>query len=274
MSRFGQKVNFLVMTGVGLLFILPLLIMVVTSFKKEAEVMNPAAVMPKQWDTENYRQIVSNAAEAPIGTWLLNSIFISCSVTLLVIAISSMAAFSITRLKLPGGKLIFNIIVGSLMLPSQLFLIPLYMIMSRMQLLDSPGALILPAAASGFGVFMLSQFMRSVPDAIEDAALLDGCSLWQVFWNVTLPLCGPAIATLAVFTFIGSWNDYVNPLVFMDSVRNYTLPVGIALFQSSYSTQYGLTLATSVLATLPLLFVFLGFQKQIIESMASSGLKD
>ena len=161
-----------------------------------------------------------------------------------------------------------------MMIPAQLFLIPLYVILSRMGLLDTPYALILPAAASGYGVFMLSQFMRNLPVAIEEAAMIDGCTLPVVFWKVTLPLCGPSIATLAVFTFIGSWNDYITPLVFMESVTNYTLPVGIALFQSSYSTQYGLTIATSLLSTLPLLIMFLVFQKQIIESMTSSGLKD
>jgi len=148
------------------------------------------------------------------------------------------------------------------------------MILSRLNLLDTPGALIFPATAGGFGVFMLSQFMRGIPGSIEEAAELDGCNYWQTFWNVNLPLCGPSIATLAVFTFIGSWNDYITPLVFIDSVQNYTLPVGIALFQSSYYTQYGLTLATSVIATVPLLLVFIAFQRQIIESMSSTGLKD
>lgn len=167
-----------------------------------------------------------------------------------------------------------NLVVATMMMPSQLFLIPLYMILGRMHLLDTPYALILPATAGGFGIFMISQFMRGIPASVEEAALIDGCSFPQVFWRVSLPLCAPALATLAVFTFIASWNDYITPLVFMESVTNYTLPVGIALFQSSYSTQYGLTLATSLLSTVPLLLAFLIFQKQIIESMSASGLKD
>ncbi|HLK13290.1 MAG TPA: carbohydrate ABC transporter permease, partial [Fimbriimonadaceae bacterium] len=121
---------------------------------------------------------------------------------------------------------------------------------------------------------MLSQFMRVIPAAIDEAALIDGCSSWALYKNITLPLCAPAMATLGVLTFINSWNDYLGPLVFMDSLRNYTLPVGIALYQSSYYTEYGRTLATSTLATLPLLLVFFAFQKQIIESMATTGLKD
>ena len=116
--------------------------------------------------------------------------------------------------------------------------------------------------------------MRAVPEAVEEAALIDGCSPLGLYLNVNLPLCAPAIATLGIFTFVGSWNDFTGPLIFMDSVRNYTLPVGIALYQSSYFTEYGLTLATSVLAMAPLILVFLVFQRQIVESMASTGLKD
>jgi len=205
---------------------------------------------------------------------LLNSFFISTSVTLLVVLFSSMAAFAITRLRVPGGNVVLGIIVASMMVPGQLFLVPLYLMLSKLHWLDTPAALIVPATAGGFGVFMLSQFMRAIPEAIEEAALIDGCSPVGLYLNVSLPLCAPAVATLGIFTFVGSWNDFLGPLVFMDSVRSYTLPVGIALYQSSYYTEYGLTLATSVLATTPLVLVFMAFQRQIVESMSSTGLKD
>ncbi|MES1227964.1 MAG: carbohydrate ABC transporter permease, partial [Armatimonadota bacterium] len=201
-------------------------------------------------------------------------VFVSGATTLLVVALTSLTAFAVSRIRVKGSKWILGAIVTTMMVPPQLLLIPLYAILSRLHLLDTPWALILPAASGGFGVFMLTAFMRSLPVAIEEAALIDGCTLPQVFWRITLPLCGPAIATLCVFTFITSWNDYITPLVFMESVTNYTLPVGIALFQSSYSTQYGLTIATSLISTLPLIVMFLVFQKQIIESMTSSGLKE
>jgi len=263
-----------IMVIIGVIFILPFLFMTLASFKTESEVLKPDAIIPKNWTPKNYQTIASSAVEAPIGLWFLNSIFVSTATTLLVITFSSMAAFSLARLKIKGAKFILNVLVGTMMVPAQLFLIPLYVILSRLGLLDTPYALILPASAGGFGVFMLTQFMRALPRSIEEAALIDGCNILQMFWKVTIPLCGPSIATLAVFTFIASWNDYVSPLVFMESVTNYTLPVGIALFQSSYSTQYGLTIATSLLSTLPLFIMFLIFQKQIIESMTASGLKD
>ncbi|MBX3096217.1 MAG: carbohydrate ABC transporter permease [Fimbriimonadaceae bacterium] len=263
-----------VMVAIGLLFVAPFAFMFFASFKREAEVLRPEAILPKAWDASNYEAISRNSVEAPINIWFLNSVFIATATTLLVITLASLTAFAITRLKVRGGNIILGLIVGTMMIPAQLFLIPLYVILRRLHLLDTPYAMILPSAAGGFGVFMLSSFMRSLPTAIEEAALLDGCTLPQMFWKITLPLCGPSIATLAVFTFIASWNDYITPLTFMESVTNYTLPVGIALFQSSYSTQYGLTIATSLIATAPLVIAFLVFQKQIIESMTASGLKE
>lgn len=274
MNKFGKKVASWFMSLVSVIFLSPIVLMILTSFKKESEVLNPEAIVPKEWTLTNYRQVLGWAEEAPFGQWLLNSVFVSTSVTLLVVTLSAMAAYAITRLKVPGGKLILAVVVASMMVPGQLFLVPVYLLLSRLQWLDTPAALIVPATAGGFGVFMLSQFMRSMPVAIEEAALLDGCTLAGVFINVTVPLCAPAIATLGIFTFIGSWNDFLGPLVFMDSIRNYTLPVGIALYQSSYYAEYGRTLATSVLATLPLIIAFFLFQRQIVESMAASGLKD
>ena len=248
--------------------------MLLTSFKKEGDVLNPSTVIPQTWTLENYKNVLGWAEEAPFGKWLTNSIFVSSSVTLMVLLFSSMAAYSITRLKVKGGNSFLVIVIFSMMIPGQLFLVPVYVILSKLHWLDTPLALIVPASAGGFGVFMLSQFMRSVPTAIEEAALIDGCSLAGVYSKVTLPLIAPAMATLGVFTFIGSWNDYIGPLVFMDSVRNYTLPVGIAMYQSSYFTEYGRTLATSAMASLPLMFIFLIFQKQIVDSMSAAGLKD
>lgn len=274
MTKLWGKVTSFLMGLVALIFLSPIVLMFLTSVKPESEVLNPETAIPRHWTPENYQYVLGWSEEAPFVRWLLNSLFISSSVALLVVLFSSMAAFAITRLRVPGGNLFLGIVVLSMMVPGQLFLVPLYLMLSRLHWLDTPLALIVPATAGGFGVFMLSQFMRSIPEAVEEAALIDGCSPFQVYLNVSLPLCAPAIATLGIFTFVGSWNDFLGPLVFLDSVRNYTLPVGIALYQSSYYTEYGKTLATSVLATAPLILVFMAFQRQIVDSMASAGLKD
>jgi multiple sugar transport system permease protein len=274
MTRRRFRIVPVVMVAMALLFVAPLLLMIVTSFKPEQEVLNPESIIPQTWTLANYRHVLGWSEEAPFLRWLLNSVFVATTVTLLVLVFSSMAAFAITRLAPPGAAWFLTAVVITMMLPAQLFLVPVYLMLSWLGWLDTPAALIVPATAGGFGTFMLASFMRAIPQSIEEAAYMDGCSKLGVFLNVTLPLTAPAMATLGVFTFIGTWNDFAGPLIFMDSVRNYTLPVGIALYQTSYYTEYGLTLATSVLATIPLIMVFLVFQRQIIESMSTTGLKE
>jgi multiple sugar transport system permease protein len=266
-------VVWIVMILVALLFLAPLFVMILASFKPEDDILQPT-ILPRIWTLANYKYVLKYSEEAPFARWLLNSLFISTTITLLVLLFSSMAAYAITRLQVPGSSRMLGIVVVTMMLPAQLFLVPVFLILSWLHWLDTPAALIVPATAGGFGVFMLSSFMRAIPRSIEEAALIDGCTPLGVFLHGNLPLCAPAIATLGIFTFIGSWNDFVGPLIFMDSIRNYTLPVGIALYQTSYYVEYNLTLATSVLATLPLLIMFAAFQRQIIQSMASTGLKE
>lgn len=269
-----KRLVFFVMMLVALFYITPLGLMLVTSVKTEAEVLNPSTIIPPKPTFENYRNVLEWSEEAPFARWLFNSVIISTLTTLLVVSFSTMAAYAIARLKVRGGSLFLSLVIFSMMIPGQLFLVPVYFILSKLHWLDTPAALIIPATAGGFGVFMLTQFMRNLPTATEEAALIDGCSTFTSFLRITVPLCKPAMATLAVLTFIGSWNDYVSPLVYLDSVQNYTLPVGIAMYQASYYTEYGRTLATSVLGSLPLFLIFLLFQRHIVDSMASSGLKD
>lgn len=268
------RIAAIVMLAVAVVFLSPAVLMVFTAFKSPDEVLNPSSAIPHHWTLENFARTLKYSEEAPFAQWLLNSMLISTSVTFLVLFVSSLTAFAIARLKIKGSGKILAVIVASMMIPGQLFLIPVYLMLGWFHWLDTPLALIVPATAGGFGVFMLTQFMRSIPPSLEEAALIDGCSLWGVYSQICLPLCTPALATLGIFTFIGSWNDFLGPLVFMDSVRNYTLPVGIALYQSSYFTEYGKTLATSVLGTAPLVIVYCIFQKRIISSMATTGLKD
>ncbi|HEX3356893.1 MAG TPA: carbohydrate ABC transporter permease [Tepidisphaeraceae bacterium] len=274
MKTARSKIIWVIMVATALLFIAPLIVMALTSFKHESEVLNPEAIIPRHWTMSNFRYVLSYPEEAPFVRWLLNSVFVSTTVTLLVLVFSSMAAYAITRLRVPGGGRMLGVIVVTMMLPAQLFLVPVYLILSWFHWLDTAAALIVPATAGGFGVFMMCAFMKAIPRSIEEAALIDGCSPVGVFLHVNLPLSAPAMATLGIFTFIASWNDFINPLVFIDSARNYTLPLGIALYQGSYSTEYALTLTTSLLATLPLIVMFMFFQRQIIESMSSTGLKD
>ncbi len=266
-------VELLVALG-ALLFLAPVLLMLITAFKPDAEIIHFQGLWPHHATTQNFQDILFHPEEIPIARWFLNSVLISSSVTLLVLTVDSLAAYALARLNLPGRKWLFPFIVATLMIPGQILLIPVYLILNRLGWLDSPVSLIVPAGASAFGVFLLHQFFIGIPRELEEAATLDGCGPFTIYWRVILPLSRPALATLGIFTFIGSWNDFLGPLVFLDSVDKFTLPVGIALFQTSYSAEYALTLAASVLCTFPLVIVFLLFQRHIVKGMALQGLKD
>jgi multiple sugar transport system permease protein len=254
--------------------LLPVALIFLTAFKPDSEIVHFKSLWPQQWTLENFREILGNAEEIPIMRWFLNSLLISSSVSALVVLVDSMAAFALARLRVPGGRALFAMIVATLMVPGQICLVPVYLILNRLGWLDTPWALIVPTGAGAFGVFLLHQFFLGLPRDLEDAAAIDGCSLPRVYWNIVLPLSKPALATLAIFTFMGSWNDFLGPLVFLDSVDNYTLPVGVALFQTSYYAEYGLTIAASLICTAPVLIVFLLFQRHIIEGISLTGLKD
>ena len=258
----------------ALLFLFPVLVIFITALKPDGEIVHFRGLLPQQATLANFQEILGNPEEIPIFRWFANSLFISSSVALLVLTVDSLAAYALARLDLPGKKWVFALIVGTLMVPGQILLVPVYLMLNRLGWLDTPLALIVPAGAGAFGVFMLHQFFLGIPKELEEAASLDGCSRLGIFWRVILPLSQPALATLGIFTFVGSWNDFLHPLIFLDSVDKYTLPVGIALFQTSYSSEYGLTLAASVLCTVPVIVFFLLFQRQIIEGMAMTGLKD
>ena len=256
------------------LFIAPIVLILITAFKHDSEIVRFEGIFPRVPTLDNFKEILGRPEEIPIFQWLGNSVFISLSISALVLTVSSMAAYAFARLDLPGKRWIFTLIIGTLMVPGQILLVPVYLILNRLGWLDTPFALIVPAGAGAFGFFMLHQFFLGIPKDLEEAAALDGCSRLGTFVNVILPLSKPALATLGIFTFVGSWNDFLGPLVFLDSVDKYTLPVGIALFQTSYSSEYALTLSASVLCTLPVVIAFLLFQKHIIQGIALTGLKD
>lgn len=263
----------LLLIVVAALMLAPLAFLVLTAFKPEREVLNFQAVLPEDWTVANFRRVLGTPEEIPIGRWFFNSVFIAGATTTLVLAISATSAYALVRLRPAGSGPLFALIVGTMMIPGQVLLVPLYFILNALGWIDTPMALVFPAGASAFGTFLLAQFFRSIPRELEEAAIIDGCGRWGVFWNVIVPLGRPALATLGIFTFVGSWNNLLGPLVFLESIDQYTLPVGVALFQSSYVTEFGLTFAASVLSTLPVVIVFVLFQRHIIQSVAMSGIK-
>ncbi|MGO5053473.1 carbohydrate ABC transporter permease [Lachnospiraceae bacterium LCP25S3_G4] len=263
-------VHILLLLGVGIT-ILPFLWMVFTSFKTNGEALAiPPTIFPKHFVTDAYSQIVE---ALPFAKVYMNTI-ISTVVTVFVqVAFCTMAAYAFARLKFPGKNILFVIILSVLMVPGQIFLMPQYLIVQKMGLLDTIPALFLPNLFSAFGTFMMRQFFMSLPKELEEAALLDGCNRFQIFGRVMLPLVKPGIVALVIFTAKFAWNDFMWPLIVNTSTEKMTLGPALATLQGQYTTNYPAQMAGAVMAVIPIIVLFFIFQKQFIEGVAQTGIK-
>jgi multiple sugar transport system permease protein len=207
-----------------------------------------------------------------VWRWTFNSVFVSLSVTALVLVVDSMAAYAYSRLRWRGRDRLFAVLVATMLVPGQVLMIPAYLLIRGLGLFDTYGALILPAGAGAFGVFLLRQFFMTIPHELVEAARLDGCGPLGVFRHVILPLSAPALATLGIFTFMGTWNAFEGPLIFTDRIVMRTLPIGITIFQGRYNTEYGPMMAAAALAAIPVVVAFLVFQRYIIKGISLTGL--
>lgn len=259
----------------AVLFLAPLVWMLSTAFKAPADIISGLGTMqwlPRPATTENFRTIMGRATEFPIWRWTFNSVFVSLAVTFLVLTVDSLAAFAYSRLKWRGRDQIFALLVATMLVPGQVLLIPTYLLIRHLGLFDTYGALIFPAAAGAFGVFLLRQFFLTIPVELEEAARLDGCGPLGILRHVVLPLSKPALATLGIFTFMGTWNAFEGPLLFTDTLTMRTLPVGITIFQGRYNIEYGPLMAAAALAAIPVTLAFLVFQRHIIKGISLTGL--
>jgi multiple sugar transport system permease protein len=260
---------------VALLFLAPLVWMLSTAFKSPADIirgLGTAQWIPQPASTENFRNVMGKAEEFPIWRWTANSLFVSLAVTILVLVVDSLAAFAYSRLQWSGRDKIFALLVATMLVPGQVLLIPTYLLIRQLGLFDTYGALIFPASASAFGVFLLRQFFLTIPMELEEAARMDGCGPLGILRHVILPLSKPALATLGIFTFMGTWNAFEGPLLFTDSTAMRTLPVGITIFQGRYNIEYGPLMAAAALAAIPVAIAFLLFQRHIIKGISLTGL--
>jgi multiple sugar transport system permease protein len=268
----GSAASHLLLYGLALLTVAPFLWMVLTSFKDLQEIFAyPPTWWPERFTTDNYTDAF---AAAPFGRFYFNSLFVAVTVTLGQLVTCSMAAYAFARMEFRGRDLLFYLFLGTMMVPAHVTMIPSFMILHWLGLIDSYGALILPGLASAFGTFLLRQFFLTLPKELEEAAFIDGCGRFRVLWQIILPLARPALATLAVFTFMGVFNDFLWALVVVNSQELYTVQLGLAIFRDRYSTEWGPLMAGSVVATLPVLLLFFFAQKYFIQGIALSGLKD
>ncbi len=259
----------------SLLWLAPAVWALVTSFKVPENLFQPVPKwIPWPMTMMHYAEVFRSTRGTSIGTALVNSAIVSLSSIVLVLAVSAAAAYPLARMQFPGRNLVFACLVGSLMVPGIISVVPLYLVMHRLHWLNSYQALILPDAASAFGVFMLRQFFLSLPIELEDAARIDGANSWQILTQVLLPLSQPALVALAIFTFQGAWNDYAWPLIVMTKQRMMTLPIALAYLRFDYTSAfYGKIMAGAVVSAIPLLILFIVANRRIVEGVQFSGLK-
>jgi ABC-type glycerol-3-phosphate transport system permease component len=260
-----------ILAGLGFLFFLPFLWMILTSLKHLEEV-GLQSWIPEQrgWHFANYLEVFR---QIPFARFYWNSLLIACWVTFLQVFTSSLAAFSFARLQWKGRDQVFLLYLCTMMLPGLVLMIPNYQIMISLGLVDTMVGLILPGAFSAFGTFLLRQFMLSIPSSLDEAAQIDGASKWRLYWDVILPLARPGMVTLAIFTFMGSYNSFFWPLVMLKSEHKYTLPIGLLSFSSSAGEQTNLLMAAVTMSVLPMILVFIILQKQLVKGIQLGAVK-
>ncbi len=205
--------------------------------------------------------------------WMLNSLVVCLAVTAWHVIFDTMAGYAFAKRKFPGRTLLFWLILSTLMIPIHVTLIPLYLITRSLGLIDSLWGVILPGTAAVFGIFLMRQYIQTLPSELEEAARMDGAGEFRVFWSVILPLCKPAIAALAIFSFVRFWNDFLWPLIALNKPQNYTLTVGVANLQGEFMTDWGVIFAGAALAALPMIVFFLAFQKYFLEGVRMGAIK-
>ncbi|MFZ5852817.1 MAG: carbohydrate ABC transporter permease [Actinomycetota bacterium] len=250
----------------------PFLWMLLSSFKTEGEVrLVPPTWWPQAPTLQNYRELF---ARLDFPTYFLNSVLVAALVTAGNLVFCSAMGYALAKLRFPGRGLLFSVVLGTVMVPGMVTFVPLFVLVSNLGLVNTYAGLVLPFLAGAFGVFFMRQFMLSIPDELIESARVDGAGELRIFTRIVLPLCGPALATLGILTFLASWNNFLWPLVVATTEDKYTLPVALALYSVGQNqTRYGLLLAGSVVVILPVLLVFTLLQRHFVRGVASTGLK-
>ncbi len=260
----------ILITG-AIAMIMPFAWMVSTSFKEAGSIFTyPPRWIPSRFVLDNY---LDAWRAAPFGRYFFNSVFVASAVTLGQLITCSLAAYAFARLDFPGKSVLFVLFLSTMMIPLQLTIIPSFLILQELRWLDTYRALIVPFTVSAFGTFLLRQTFMTIPQELEDAAKLDGCSRLGFLWWVVLPLSKPPLASLALFTFMGTWNDYLWPLIMTNSQEMRTLQIGLRFLVSQEGGRWGMFMATTVMVSLPIIVFYLLVQKQFVEGVALTGLR-
>lgn len=273
--RIGAILLNLVVGAGGILIILPLVWMLSASFKTTTEIYRfPPTLIPNNFTLANYERLTT---EWPFWNWYVNSLVVAVIVTLAVLFFSSLAGFGFAKYRFRGNKALFIILLGSTMIPFQLILIPLFIVMSRLGWTNTYYALIIPFMAPAVSIFLMRQFITSIPTELMESARIDGASEFGIYWRIILPLARPALAALAVLTFLGSWNSFLWPLSVLRVREAMTLPVGLASIQGGLTAgseaPIGASMAGATLITIPIVLVFIAVQKHYVAGLTAASVK-
>ncbi len=268
----GHGIAYVVMTAIALVFMIPLLWMISTSLKARWEIFAwPPQWIPETIHWENYGEAF---ARYPLGRFMLNTAFLVIANIAGQLFAVPLVAYGFARLRFPGKNVLFFIMLGTMMMPGHIKLIPLFAIYNKLGWIDTYWPLIVPAFfGSPFFIFLMVQYMRTFPRDLDDAARIDGAGTWGILYRILLPLCKPPLTIVLVFTFLWSWNEFMHPLIFLNSFELYPIQVGLAFFRGRYSVEWNLFMAATLVSTLPILVLYFFSQKQLIGGIASVGLK-
>jgi len=269
--KIGRFFLYLILILITLLMVIPFIWMLSASFKTNSEVFSiPFQLIPKNPRPENYQDIWT---KIPLLKFIGNTVFLTIVVTCLQLLTSSFAAYAFSKLDFKFKNTLFLAYIATIAMPWQVYMVPQFIMMRGMGLNDKLLAMICLQAFSAFGVFMMKQFYTGIPDSLCEAARIDGMSEYRIYASIMLPLSKPALATLTIFTFVNTWNDYLGPLIYLKSESKKTIQLGLKMFIGQFSAEYGLIMAGSIITLIPVLIVFLCLQKYFVEGVASTGLK-
>jgi len=270
-ARPGHYVSFLFLLAAASAAVIPLYWMIVTAIQQPTlTVTFPPEWIPSNPTWINFERFL---ARPGVMRWTTNSLLVALTVTGVQIMTSAMAGYAFAKKRFPGSNLLFYLYIASMMVPGQVTLVPLFMVMSSLNLQDTYPGLILPAIAGPFGVFLMKQFISTLPTELIEAGIIDGCTELQVFGRIILPLAKPGMAVLGIFTFMGQWNEFLWPLIITNSAHMRTLPVGLALLQEELPMQYGLLMAGATYAAVPMIVIFFMFQRYFLKGITVGALK-
>jgi multiple sugar transport system permease protein len=267
-----QIALYAILTAYAIFSLLPFLFAIFSSFKPEADVLaQPPTLLPQNPTLQHYVDIFQSQ-EFPFQNYILNSLVYAVATAALNVVLGAMAGYAFGRMEFPGKNILFAMTLAVLMIPPSLIMIPKFLVANSLGLVNNLGALIIPAAVTPTSVFLMTQFLKTLPRELEESAVIDGASRFRTFWQIIFPLIRPAMITVAIFQFQGAWNDFMWPLLVMADRDKYTLTVGLTFFKGVHFTQFGLLLAGAMINTAPLVVIFFIFQRYFMRGISTSGL--